>query len=473
MTLKKNKIIFSILIISLFAFFVLFLPNIDAQGSWLLALAFTLFALILFTAIFDEKKAFLILLIAFPTIIKFHESKIQIGSIFHGLKFVNLPLNLTALTAGLIILFGILTLITQWHNLKKIPLKIILSLYLFYALVSFLWSENISASLIGIIYVFAPFSAYVFAYSYFKEKKDFVKLIFAVILSAIIPIGLSFYQLITGDLFFHTDSSLGRVNSTFVHPNLFGLYLSIIIGLAITFYFSKKEKAVNKNKLLLLFLFLALFCLAVTYSRVAWACLALFLILFSLIKKYLAVILALTFPIAVIFSFLIENIRTRITEVFSYSLFSSWTGRLDIWRVAMAELVKKPISGHGIGTSEMVVEEAKDWEGGTALSHNDFILYALELGLIGVLFFASYTLGAIYYLNKIIKKTTDSLVEIKIGKKIFNLDFKTMLFGILALFASTLLASLFESPSRGIVIQIMLWALLGSAFSFNKRILEK
>jgi O-antigen ligase len=172
------------------------------------------------------------------------------------------------------------------------------------------------------------------------------------------------------------------------------------------------------------------------------------------------------------FAFLIlasfENIKLRVTDTFASSFFNSWIARKNIWQVSWEETMKKPIFGHGVGTSELVIEGAKNWRGGTSLPHSDFFLYGLELGSLGVIFFLSYTLGAIYYAGKTYLYLLNENTEINIlGRKI-EINFKTLTYGVLSILLSLILASFFESVSRGIATQILIWAILGSLFSLKK-----
>ena len=255
---------------------------------------------------------------------------------------------------------------------------------------------------------------------------------------------------------------MGRINSTFVHPNLFGLFLFVVFAILVSFYFAKKNQRILENKTIFLFIILILLSLLLSYSRIAWICAFLFLIIMIIIKKKLIIAFTSLVPIVILLAFYIEKIKFRIIEAFSEARYSSWTIRKRIWEVACGEIMKRPLLGNGVGTSEMVIERAKDWQGGTSLPHNDFILYWLELGIIGVILFLSYTLGAIYYIFKKFQELTDEYVIVKILSYEFKINYKKFIFGIMAIMIAMLLASFFESTSKRIIIQIIIWSLLGS-----------
>lgn len=460
--MNSQKIIFLILIIFSILSLIFLLPNIDFSNNWFLPLALLFSILLLFTASININVAFLLIIFLFPTILVFHDYKIDISNIFPSLQYHNLPINLSAIFAMLIIVFGILTIAFEWNKIKNIPLKKILSIYTAYILFSFFWSENINISLIGAIYSLVPFFAYILAYCYFKEKKDFLFLIYTILLSSILPLFISIYQFITKNYFFEPDSVLGRIQGPFVHPNLFGIYLFIVLVILISYFLSKENKKFKSNIHLFILLLGLVFIFTLTYSRVSWAAFILFLLLFILIKRYLALIFILISPIILFIVFNIENLKVRIGELFENSVFSSWTARTNIWSISLNEITKKPVQGHGIGMSESIIEKAKTWEGGTSLAHNDFILYSLELGIIGLIFFVGIFASAFYNIANAYKALENKFYNIKILNNKLSLNFKVLSFGILAAFTSLFFVGFFESASREIIAQIFIWTLLGS-----------
>lgn len=459
-----KKIIFSIIIILFIVFFVLVTPNIDIKYDWLVITSFLFLIGFLLSAVINFKKTVLSLLFILPTVMAFHEYKINIGKFFSSIKFVDMPLNTTALISLLIIFLGIIAIINNKNKLKKIPLKYVISFYLIYSLISFFWSESLNESLIGLIYVTTPFFAYFLFYSISEKKEDLLNLIKTLILSSIPVILYCFYQILTKTYFFEPDSSLGRITGPFVHPNLLGLYLFTILSLSFTLYFSYKNKKIKDNKTFAILIIILSIIFVLTYSRVSWLCFSIFILLIAFIQKQIYYLIAIMTPIIILSSIFIENIRMRIAETFENSLFNSWTARTNIWKISINEISKRPILGHGVGTSEIVIEEAKTWEGGTSITHNDFFLHAIEIGMIGVTLFCVYIISTIYNLTKIYKTIPNNYTQLKNNE----INFKIITFGITAIFISIIIASFFESASREIVAQIFLWSVIGAVFSTQK-----
>ncbi|MDD5290790.1 MAG: O-antigen ligase family protein [Patescibacteria group bacterium] len=465
---KKIKIFFfSLLLLSVFFLF-LALPGLDWQNDWFFVVASLFFIILLVVGFFSLEKLIILLIIALPTFLKLNNFKLDVAKYFPSLKYYNLPINLTAIICSFLILLGIMAVFWQWPKVKTLPLKFILLLYSIFLIISMAWSENLSASLSGLVYSLAPLAIYIITYSYFSNHQGLIKIILASLISALAPLAIAVWQIATGAYFFEPDSSLARITGPFVHPNLFGLYLFIILGLTFSYFLAKKNKGLKNNFFLFLFAAAMAVILILTYSRVSWACLVLFLLIFTVLARYLLIFLAVLAPLAFFILAIFESIRSRVTETFASSFFNSWIARKNIWRVSWEEIMKKPIFGHGIGTSEMVIENAKNWRGGTSLPHSDFFLYGLELGFLGAVFFLSYTIGAIYYAGRTFLSLPDGNIKINAFGQEIEINFKTLAFGVLALLLSLILASFFESVSREIATQIIVWAVLGSLFSLKK-----
>jgi len=465
MAMKKiNKISyfsFALMILLIILFFPLII-RLDLSFSWpfLLILLIAIFLLIM--AAVNFKKFILFLIIFLPTIFYFNDLKINLAQYFPFFRDQTILINPIAIIYLLLILFALFILVQERQKLKKLPLKYIIALVIIYGAISISWSGYRNISLIEIIYLAVPFAFYLITYLYFSKKQDFLKIIFAIILSSIIPLIVATQQVITKKYFFEPGSHLGRLISTFAHPNSFALYLFIILCLVIAYYLSKGNRKIFNNKILTLYFILTFIFIILTYSRTAWACFFLFLILLIFIKRQLLIFLGILSPLALILFATIESIKYRVLELFSTGLFSSWVARKNIWQVAINKITQRPIIGHGIGTAETTIERAKNWQGGTSLPHNDFILHALETGVLGVILFIGYTLGMLYYIFKTYLFFPNKNIKIKIWGRDIEINFKMLSYGIFAMVLSLALASVFESASQKIIIQIFIWSILGS-----------
>ncbi|MFH1523040.1 MAG: O-antigen ligase family protein [Patescibacteria group bacterium] len=334
-------------------------------------------------------------------------------------------------------------------------------------IISLFWSDYLGDSLVGLVYFLPPLAIYIIAFCYFSGKEGLLKILLASLASSLVPVFITLYQIIHKQYFFSPDSNLGRLQGPFNHPNLLGLHIFVIIALFISYYLAKEDKKISHNLFIILYNLILLAILVLTYSRVSWACLGLFLLILVYIRRNLIALFIAFSPVAAILAISIKNIRLRIIETFSGSLFSSWSARLNIWKISFSEIVKRPIFGNGIGTSEKIIEQAKSWQGGTIRPHNDLVLYGLELGIIGIIIFFAYTIGIIYYCRKTFICLNNKYETVQIYNKKFIINFKILSFGIMAIFLSLLLANGFEAISRRIVTQIVVWAILGCLFSLK------
>ncbi len=465
--LNYKKFLYLIaLILTGFLFF--YSLSIDWSIHWSAPLAVAILILLILSSAENSQRLFLCLLAIFPTVLLFHDYKMNLSAIFPSLENYNLPINLTAILSLFYIFFGLLAVLANRTAIKKMPLRIILPFYAFFILLSLLWTDNLSASLSGAVYLLAPLAAYFIAYNFFGGRQNFLKLIAAIIISSAAPVLIAFYQIITGQYFYEPDSFLPRVAGPFTHPNLFGLYLFVILTVMVIFFMSKKKKTFKTNWLIIVWAIVLSAVLILTYSRVSWAALAMALIIIGLIRPMMLGLLAAASPIFILLAFSFETIRSRIMEISSNAIYNSLIARKNIWQVAYKEIIKNPYVGYGIGTAESVIAKAKFWSGGTSLPHNDYLQYTLELGVAGVFLFLWLIGSAIGYCLKFWSNEPDTCQSVNIFNKTIEINFKIFYFGAAAILISMLLASFFESTSREIAAQIIIWSLLGGLFGLKK-----
>lgn len=453
---NKQKITYGIIatiIISVASLLVL--NNLDFSTGWFIVAGIVFVAFLAILAIFDFKKFILFVIAVIPTIFSLNQYKINISDFLPIFDGYGIYLNPASIFYLFIIGAGIIAIISNWQEFKKIPLKNLIIIFLAFALSSIIWSDYKNTSLIEFIYLAVPFFMYFICYLYFGDKNGLTKIFFASLLSSIIPAIISIKQIVNKEYFFEPDSSLGRITGTLAHPNSLGLYLFLIIALIIIYLISQKRR-ISENKIIIAYgLFLSVL-LVLTYSRTSWGALAMFFLFILFIKNKLAVI---ALPLVASLFLTVESIKYRIIETFNNTLFNSWLARINIWKVSVAEIVKKPLWGYGIGVSELIIEKAKTWRGGTSLAHNDYLLQALELGIIGLIIYLSLNLSAIFYAYKFYSN----------ADKNKDANFKITSYGIISLMITFLLAGITESISQKIFIQIILWAILGSFFSYAQK----
>lgn len=463
-----TKILTTAIFILFLIFSILAMIFLDWHNNWYFLFYLFLFLILYTFATINIENTFLFIIFIMPTAMYFNDFKLLAVSTLPFLQAYDLPLNPVTVMLFLIILLGLITTISEWEKIKTLPLKYIFLFYLLYIIASTFWSNYKNLSLRGLGYFLAFLSCYIIAYCYFSNKQKIIKIILAVIASSLVPLIISIYQISAKQYFFEPISNLNRLQGPFEHPNLFASYLFVVISLYFAYYFSKKNQNIFQNKLFVFYSSILLIALVLTYSRSAWSTLVLFIIIFSLLKRKIIAILTALSPIIFLIISSINILKMRILSVFKNSIFNSIIARKNIWKAAWQAIKKKPVLGYGTGSSEAVIESAKVWPGGSSLPHNDFILYALESGIFGLIFFMSYTLGFIYNTFTIFKSLPSEYSEIKIFNFNLKINFKILSFGILAILLSMILSSFFDSNSRRIITQIITWSILGSLFNLKK-----
>lgn len=459
-------ILYAIILLILAIIAPIILSDIDYYTDWFIFAALFAFFMLFILALIDVKKLILFLIFIAPALFYFNYIKINVAPYLPFLRNNSLILNPIAVIYLFLILLGLISIIEKWQEIKKMPLKFIILISIIYGALSLFWTVDKNTSLIELIYLIVPFALYAIAHSYFKTKSDLMKIIFAAIISSIIPAVAAVWQLATHTYFYEPDSTLGRICGTFTHPNSFGLYLFLILGLMIACAAARTDKSFKNGKLLFFYGLFLLILLVLTYSRTAWLCCAAFVVILFFIKRRFIPHLLFLSSLAAAALLAVNNIKERIMEPFSSAIFNSWMARINIWKVALAKIAQKPLAGYGIGASESVIEASKTWDGGTSLPHNDFILHALELGAGGVLTFSLYTFGAIFCAFKTFLILPDKSEKIILGGRAIEINFKTLSCGIFAILSAMLIASVFESASQKIILQIIIWPILGSLLNY-------
>ena len=133
------------------------------------------------------------------------------------------------------------------------------------------------------------------------------------------------------------------------------------------------------------------------------------------------------------------------------------------------KITDHPLLGYGVGTAEPVIDLAKTWQGGASLPHNDFLLQTMELGLIGLILYCLYTFGALNLFIKHAKSVKNTYTELLISSRSYIINLQIVTIGIATTYIALLPATIFESVSQKILIQIIFWSLLGSLLANQKK----
>jgi len=220
-----------------------------------------------------------------------------------------------------------------------------------------------------------------------REERDVRLILFAVFLSALIPVAVGALQYVTGSGF-HFSGGFARVRGTFNHPNPFAIYLTtlLIMGAAIFRYVRERFRVP-----LGLLLAGCGVMLVLTYTRSAWiATFAGLLVVGGLQGKRTIMLVGLT---AVVVALFVPSVAARFADLDQTSTATGEAGnslvwRFDYWQQAI-ELNRSPVLGIGLSAVRTEGSEEK-------APHNDFIRVYVETGVLGLaayLWFLARTAG--------------------------------------------------------------------------------
>jgi O-antigen ligase len=282
---------------------------------------------------------------------------------------------------------GIISLIRFRRDLGSYPLNIPFLIIFLWGLASLTFSLSLILGVQELLRFFSIWSIGFLAYAVVQSEENTRTLFSALFFSALFPICFGIYQFVNGIGLEDDNVSIPRIFGTFSHPNVFSLYLATLAGITILFLLSftknLKEKIWSSAFLLILSLTLLL-----TYTRIGWIALFLFLILVALYRFRLALIPLILIPI--LLYAVVTPIRERIDESFQPTVDSSLTWRQSIWHDTITLTLadgNHSLYGYGMNTFPLVSESIRGIRLGSNDSHNDFVKFFVEGGIIGLTVF--------------------------------------------------------------------------------------
>jgi putative inorganic carbon (HCO3(-)) transporter len=208
-----------------------------------------------------------------------------------------------------------------------------------------------------------------------RDRGHMRLLLLAILASAVAPLAAAALQIARGGAGL-TAEGIGRIDGTFLHPNPFAAYLSLllILGVALFPHMDRRWKVALAG--------LSLACGAVlvsTYARGAWiaAFAGLLMVAFLQGRRLLWLMGAAVLVVAIF----IPSVKLRVSDLTearseSGAPANSLAWRIEYWKGAL-ELQDNPLFGIGLREVELSEEAAK-------APHNDFVRVYVEMGLVGL-----------------------------------------------------------------------------------------
>lgn len=188
-----------------------------------------------------------------------------------------------------------------------------------------------------------------------------------------------------------------RINGTFLHPNIYGGYLSFVLPFFISVMgMMFRRKRWGLLVLLLIGFGMNTFCLVMTGSRASWIAFGLIMLLYGAFGLFDRRLVVTAVTVVMILAILVVAfkppafIEKRFT---SQSAQEATTGRLMQYKLALDFFMDHPIFGLGMGMEgQKLVENGirKTW----AAVENVYLTYLVSEGLVGL---STFLLVLIFY----------------------------------------------------------------------------
>jgi len=355
------------------------------------------------------------------------------SSIDYLKNFTGSDVNLAAAISLVLIVLGVFYVLCRKVNVLQFEESAAFLIFITICGVSLLYSPNLTESLSDWLRLVSIFAVYVLARVIFDTRKKIQTLFIVILLSALIPICLAYYQLLTGQGGV-LDSGENRIVGTFLHPNAFASYLLILI-IFCTAQILEKSRYLSKPLLAALTLS-ALVIFVFTFSRGAWIVFVAAMLMMGVLRHRMILKI---FPLGLVaVVFLVPSIRHRIGNIFDPGYTrgrSGWDWRVDTWREISTMVEQKPFLGHGLSSVESVYG---------ILTHNDYLRLTAEVGFLGLFayLFLSWTLLSRTWIDY---QSVRSRVA------------KSFQIGLLVMIASFMIRQFADNTLRNTVMMIYFW----------------
>ena len=261
--------------------------------------------------------------------------------------------------------------------------------FLFFCALSLLYSKNFYEGIRFLARLASPFVFYLIILNEIKIERDIKTLIKCIFISAVVPLTLGMYQLITGSGNHYTRGFM-RIYATYGHPNAYSFYLVFLFCITYTYLLSRDYKW---KPWMVLLNILIVFSILQTYCRIAWVALAIVFFFLNYRygqKKIIIISLILGLPISI---YLMPSIIKRFKDVIQlltgHNLLRSdislgW--RFNAWNNTLKRVPEHLFIGHGLGSAPQLMLKLYRQK---TTPHNGYLRILYDTGLIGLSLFVS------------------------------------------------------------------------------------
>jgi O-antigen ligase len=245
-----------------------------------------------------------------------------------------------------------------------------------------------------------------------RDASRLRKVVGAILLSAVVPVGIALQQLASGQLV--VRAGFKAIEGPFTHPNYLAFYLVVILTLGLVAFLETDRLSVRIP--LAALLAASLLCLFETYTRSAWIGFSGVVLLLGVLRyKGLFVAGAIALVVAVFaFPGSVHKVERRFGDLASQSASqadNSWAWRKGQWSRMLPYGYERPLTGQGFGSySRLTVKEfgTQDPRHPTIAdrshpstsqlgfaAHNDYVRAMVETGVPGLALWVLFLTGLV------------------------------------------------------------------------------
>ncbi len=371
-----------------------------------------------------------------------------------------MTISLSQLLGVYLLVIGVVACFRYRKEVTHFPLFVSFLILIVYGIFSSAWSLLPLVSLQEVARLISLFSIAFLAYVSVKNFRNLRTIFLLLIFSSFVPVLEALRQWIFGIGIGDSSLDIARIYGTFAHTNVLALYLySILVVLTLWYVLYERRIYLTSRTIVFgLYGILSAFLLFVTYTRVAWIAAFVFFFMVALSRAKILLIPLIFFPIIAFLT--VPLVQERILESFQTNPDSSLVWRADIWHDVTLKLAfdHRIIFGTGLDTFSRYAEDLRGIRFGSTDSHNDFIKFYVEGGLIGLAIFFIFLL---------------SLARQVYSLKTLPRAYQSTIF-LFSLFAFTLiLSSLTDNIYKDTPLLWIFFILLGSLLALKKQLAQK
>ncbi len=354
---------------------------------------------------------------------------------------------------------GIIFILFQGRKFGRFPLLLPYSLVILWGLGTLAYSIAPATSLQEVLRVFDLLTIGFLAYASVERYRDYRFLLMAIFVSSILPILFGIYQFVFGIGLTDENVSAIRIFGTFSHPNVFSLYLFTVAAVA-SIYFLVYARQDRARLLSGLYLGLVLVTLLLTYARIAWVSLFVFSLLIALWRYRFLIFPLILLPL--VLTAFVPAVNERVMEALNPTPDSSIVWRQNLWHdmVLKTNLEDRHFLGSGIDTFRVSAEQLRGERFGSNESHNDFVKFYVDGGIVGLTVLALYLIAVTFPAAKVRRLTPSH-------------SLKNMATLLLLLVLTLVIASLSDNVFKNTPVQWILAVVMGGFLALYHASLPK